>query len=584
MPLRNADVAELIERLGDLYELDGAVVYRVLAYRKAARRIMDAGESVERLSAEGRLTELPDVGATIAAKIEELRTTGTMAALERLQARYPTGLVDVMRLPGVGAKTARRLFDTLGVASIDDLRRAAEEGRIREVPRLSERTEQRLLAAIAAGAEPRKREVLLDRALERAEGLLAALRSHPACAVASEAGSLRRRRETVGDIDLIAASDDAAALLRAFAEHGRDVDVTALGDTKATIVGHDGLQVDLRVVPPAAFGNLLQHFTGSKGHNVALREDAAARGLRVSEWGILDVERGETFQFADEAEVYAHLGYAFVPPELRENDGELEAARAGTLPSLVRVEDVRGDLHTHSTASDGRDSVQAMAAAARGRGYGYLAVTDHTKAVGMGIGLDAAQIVEHAAAVRVHAAELAPHGFALLAGVEVDILADGSLDLPDEILAGLDWVVASVHGARGQTREQLTRRLVTAARHPHVDVIGHPTGRLLGRRDPYDVDMEALVAACAEAGTFLEINSNPDRLDLKPAHARLALSRGVRLVVDTDAHRTRTLGLMPYGIAMARRAWARAEDVVNTRPWPELRALRKPGRPPGPSV
>ena len=586
MALRNADVAELIERLGDLYELDGAVVYRVLAYRRAARRIAEATEPVERLSVEGRLTDLPDVGATIAAKVEELRTTGTLASLERLQAKYPPGLVDVMRLPGVGAKTARRLFDLAGIASVDDLREAAESGRIRELPRLSERTEQKLLAAIAAGAEPRKREVLLDRAVERAAGLLAHLRAHPACVAADEAGSLRRRRETVGDLDLIAASDEPAALLAAFAELGRadDADVTAQGDSKATIVGHDGIQVDLRVVPPAAYGNLLQHFTGSKEHNVALREVAAARGLRVSEWGVEEVESGEVFRSEDEAAVYERLGYAWIPPELRENRGELEAARDGRLPRLVEVADLRGDLHAHSTASDGKATVAQMAAAARERGYGYLAITDHSAGVGMGIGLDAGQIREHAANIREHAAGLADEGFALLAGVEVDILADATLDLPDDVLAGLDWVVASVHGARGQTREQITARLVAAARHPHVDVIGHPTGRMLGRRDAYDVDLEAVIAACAEHGTFLEINSNPNRLDLKPTHARMALDAGVRLLINTDAHRTTTLRLIEYGVAQARRAWATADDILNTRTWAELSGLRKPGRPPGPRL
>ncbi len=571
----------MVERLGDLYELDGAVVYRVQAYRRAARRLLETGESVERLSAEGRLTELADVGATIAAKVEELRTTGRLGALERLEAKYPRGLVEVMRLPGVGAKTARRLYDALGVASVEELRQACETGRVRALPRLSERTEQRLLAAIEAGAQPRKGELLLNRALERADGLLVALRRQPACEAASEAGSLRRRRETIGDIDLIAASSEPEALVRAFAEeHGAGE--VSLGPSGAKLVGHDGIAVDLRVVPPAAFGNLLQHLTGSKDHNVAMREHAVAAGLRVSEWGIENLETGARFQTRDEDEVYRFLGYQPIPPELRENDGELEAAREGRLPRLVEVADIRGDLHTHSTASDGRATVEQMAAEARRRGYGYLAITDHSKGVGMGIGLDAGQIVEHAAHVHEHATALAPGGFALLAGVEVDILADGSLDLPDDVLAGLDWVVASVHGARGQNREQLTRRLVAAAEHPHVDVIGHPTGRLLGRREPYDVDMEALVAACARHGTFMEINSNPDRLDLKPAHARLAIAAGVTLTVDTDAHWVRTMGFMPYGVAMARRAWATAADVANTRTWADFQALRKPGRPRGP--
>jgi DNA polymerase (family 10) len=455
---------------------------------------------------------------------------------------------------------------------------------VRELRGLGAKAEERILAAIAAGAAPRKGVILLDRALERAEELLAGVRAHPACVAASEAGSLRRRRETVGDIDLIAASADAPALLAAFTELSPVEEVLARGDTKATIVTNDGIQVDLRVVPPDAYGNLLQHFTGSKAHNVALREAAQQRGLKVSEWGIENEETGEVRRMADEADVYAALGYAWIPPELREHGGELRAAREGALPRLLEVGDIRGDLHTHSTASDGHATVPQMAEAAIERGYAYLAITDHTTAVGMGMGLDRETAVAHAAHVREVAAVLAPHGFALLAGIEVDILADGSLDLPDDVLAGLDWVVASVHGARGQSRDEVTRRLVAAASHPHVDVIGHPSGRMLGRREAYDFDIEALVAACAEHGTMLEVNANPRRLDLKGEHVRLAVRAGVPILVNTDAHRTTTLDLLPYGVATARRGWATAADVANTREWPELRAMRKPGRPPGPAV
>lgn len=584
MALRNADVADLIDHLGDLYELDGAIVHRVLAYRRAAARLRQTGESVDRLAAEGRLTELPDIGKTIAEKIVELRDTGRLAALERLEARYPPGLGEVMHLPGVGAKTTRKLFDALGITGIDDLRAACEAGRVRGLPGLGAKAEEKILAAIAAGGGPRKRAILLDRALERAGDLLAVVRAHPGCVAASEAGSLRRRRETVGDIDLIAAADDPRPLLEAFAAADVVGEVIAVGDSKASIVTNDGLQVDLRVVPPASFGNLLQHFTGSKDHNVAMREEAQARGLKVSEWGIEEVETGVVHRFAAEDDVYRFLGYAPIPPELREDGGELEAARAGALPALVEVAAIRGDLHSHTTASDGKASLEEMAAAAQARGLRYLALTDHTRGVGMGMGLDAAEAVAHAERIRAHAATLTPAGFALLAGIEVDILADGALDLPDDVLAGLDWVVASLHGARGQGREQLTARLVAAAASPHVDVIGHPTGRLLGEREAYDVDIEAVIAACAEHGTFLEVNANPRRLDLRPEHVRLAIAAGVGIVVSTDAHRPSTLDLMPFGVATARRGWATAADVVNTLDWPALHARRKPGRPPGPAL
>ncbi len=573
--LRNAEVADLVDRLGDLYELDGAVIYRVLAYRKASARLRQTGESVERLSSEGRLTELADVGETIAAKIEELRTTGTIAALERLEGRFPPGLVEVMHLPGLGAKTTRKLFDQLGVTSVADLRSACEDGRVRDVPGLGLKAEEKILAAIAAGGGPRKGAILLDRALERAGELLAGVREHPACLAASEAGSLRRRRETVGDIDLIAASEDPPALLVAFCALPGVAEVTAQGETKASIVTHDGIQVDLRVVPQASYGNLLQHFTGSKGHNVRMREEAVARGLSISEWGIEVAETGQTFRATDEDAVYRFLGYQPVPPELREDGGELDAARNGILPTLVEQRAMRGDLHAHTTASDGTASIEEMAAAAIDRGYAYLAITDHSAGVGMGIGLEADRMRAHAERVREVAAIVAPAGFTLLAGAEVDIMADASLYYDDDLLASLDWVVAAVHVAQRQSREQLTARLVAAASNPHVDVIGHPSGRKLGERDAYDYDLEAVIAACVEHGTFLEINANPRRLDLAPPQVRLAIGAGVGIVISTDAHRTDTMSFMQYGVATARRGWATAEQIVNTRPWTEVVAMRE---------
>ncbi len=577
MPLRNADVADLIDRLGDLYELDGAVVYRVIAYRKAAARMRVTAESVDRLSSEGRLTELADVGETIAAKVEELRTTGGLAALDRLEAKYPPGLVDIMRLPGVGAKTTRKLHDELGVAGIDELRIACEAGRVRDVPGLGARAEEKILAAIAAGGGPRKGAILLDRALERADALLAGLRAHPACVAASEAGSLRRRRETVGDLDLIASSDDPVALLAAFCRLDEVAEVTATGETKASILTHDSIQVDLRVVPPGSFGNLLQHFTGSKAHNVAMREEAVQRGLSISEWGVEDTATGEVFRTASEDEVYRHLGYQPIPPELRENAGELEAARAGSLPVLVEIADIRGDLHAHTTASDGHDSIQGMAAAAMARGYGYLAITDHSAGVGMGIGLEADDMLRHVERVRRCAEGLAGSGFALLAGAEVDVMADASLYYSDDVLAQFDWVVASVHVAQRQDRDRMTARLVAAASHPLVDVIGHPSGRQLGEREAYDYDLEAVIEACLRHGTFLEVNANPRRLDLPPPAIRLAAEAGVGIVISTDAHRVATLDFIRYGVATARRGWATADAIVNTRPWAEVDARRRRG-------
>jgi DNA polymerase (family 10) len=575
----NADYADLFELLASLSELDGAVVYKVLAYRRAAERFRGAAESVERMADEGRLTDLPDVGATIAAKVGEIRATGTMAALEKLRERYPDGVVEVMAVPGVGPKTARRLLEELGVDGPDALRAACEAGRLRGLKGLGAKREAAILEALARGGGPRKRAILLDRALDRAEDLVAALRADPGCRAAEIAGSLRRRRETIGDVDLVAAADDPVPVLERFAAHPGVQEVVALGDAKASVVLHDGLQVDLRVVDPGEWGSLLQHFTGSKEHNVALRERARAQGLSLSEHGFAPLDGGDAEPCATEVEVYARLGLAWIPPELREDRGEIEAAAAGALPVLVELADLQGDLHAHSDASDGKATPRVMADAAIARGLSYLAITDHSKAVGMGIGLDADAAVANARRVRRAAKPLAERGFRLLAGIEVDILPGGELDLPDGVLAELDWVVASAHGARGQDRAALTASMIAAAEHPSVDVIAHPTGRLLDGREPYDLDVEALIAACARTGTLLEVNANPKRLDLRPEHVRAAIEAGARLSIASDAHRPEGIDVLRYGVDCARRGWAAAADVANARSWDDLQALRKPGRP-----
>ena len=577
MAVRNADVADLFELLASLSELDGAIVHKVIAYRRAADQFRTTAESVDRLAEEGRLTELPGVGATIAAKVDEIRATGTMQALEKLREKYPDGLVEMMAVPGVGPKTAKRLHAELGIESPAALRAACEAGSLRELKGLGAKKETQILEALQAGGGPRKRVILLDHALERAEALVAALREEPGCRAAEIAGSLRRRKEVIGDVDLVAAADDPGPLLRRFAEHPGVQDVTALGDAKASVVLHDGLQVDLRVIDPAEWGSLLQHFTGSKAHNVALRERARDMGLSLSEHGFAPLDGGEPEPCADEEQVYARLGLDWIPPELREDQGEIAAAAEHALPKLVRLQDLKGDLHGHSDASDGKATPTEMARAAIARGLSYYAVTDHSKAVGMGIGLDAAETLANAKRVKKAAKPLLDEGFHLLTGIEVDILPGGQLDLPDEVLAELDWVVASAHGVRGQDRAELTASMVAAIEHPHVDVIAHPTGRLLDGRDPYDVDVEALIAACARTGTFLEINANPKRLDLRPEHARAAIGAGVRLCVSSDAHHPAGLDVLRYGIDTARRGWATKADVVNTRTWPQIRKLRKRG-------
>jgi DNA polymerase (family 10) len=573
VPLSNGEIAQLIDLLGDLYEIDGAVVYRVLAYRKAAASMRETPESVWRLSEEGRLTQLDGIGDTIAAKVRELRETGTLVSLEKLRAKLPESLVEIKRLPGVGAKTAKRIYEELGISTLAELEAAAAAGTLRGHAGIAAKKEQAILEAIAAGGGARKTVIILERALRLSEAILEGLRAHETCVRASEAGSLRRRVEVVGDIDLIAASDDAASLIGWFCEQEIAAQVVGRGDTKGSIITNDGVQVDLRVVPPAAFGNLLQHFTGSKAHNVAMREDAVKRGLKVSEWGIETVETGEVFQTGEEDEVYRHLGYQPVPPEIREGTSELARARAGTLPALVGIGDIRGDMHTHTTASDGKATLEEMVEAARASGLDYMAVTDHSAGVGMGIGLEPAALPRHLERIRELAATL--DGFTLLAGVEVDVMVDGSLYYDDELLAQVDWVVASLHVGQRQDSDRATRRLLAAIDNPYVDVIAHPSGRLLGRRDGYDFDVQAVAEAAARTGTFLEINCGPNRLDLRPSHAKAAIEAGAKLVISTDAHRSTSFAHRALGVAMARRAWATADDIANTRTWAELDRLRK---------
>jgi DNA polymerase (family X) len=567
----NSELADRFDFLADLLELDGADSFRLSAYRRAAARIRESAAPVGRLALEGTATQIPGIGATIAGKIVELVETGDMRALAKLRDRLPAGLVDVMHVPGLGPKTARRLWQELGVATLDDLRAAAEAERLRELQGLGPKTEERVLAALRRPPARRSAatgRTLLGRVLPVVREVLAEISAHPACERVSEAGSVRRRTETVRDADLIATASDPAALTAHFVSLPRVAEVVAHGPTKATVVSYDGFRLDLRVVPPECYGNLLQHFTGSKDHNVALREEAVRHGLSVSEYGVEATETGEVATTVSEEELYERLGYAWIPPELRENRGELEAARRAELPVLLERADVLGDLHVHTTWSDGRGSLAEMVAAARELGHRYVAICDHARRLRNG-------------ALERQAEEIAAlnervDGIEILSGVEVDIRRDGSLDLDDEALAARDWVMASVHSGFDRPREELTRRIVAALENPHVDCIGHPTGRKLNRRSPYELDLDAVFARAAETGTFLEVNSQPDRLDLRDAHARAAAEAGVRLVVSTDAHRVHELANLELGVAQARRGWLTADHVVNTRPWDEVRAMLRP--------
>ena len=573
--MTNAEIAAALEELGVLYELDGAVKYRVLAYGTAAKAIRESPVSVAELAAAGRATEIPGVGKTLAEKIDALLATGEIPAAVKLKAKFPPSLIEVTRVPGVGPKTARRLFDELGVATLDDLRAAADGERIREMKGLGPKAEKNVLAGLERLGEPGEGSgrVLLSMARPIAEELARALREHPAADRVEVAGSARRWAETCKDIDLIATAEEPQAL----AEHLVTSPLIAAagkpGPNGVRAQTQNGISVDLRIVAPQAFGNLLQHFTGSQAHNVQLREEAVARGLSVSEHGITEVESGAVDLCASEEAVYERLGYAYIEPELREGRGELKAAREGKLPQLVSLDDINGDLHAHTTLSDGRNTLEEMAEAGRERGYAYMAITDHSASHGFGDHVTEERLWERIDEVADW--NKGKRGFRLLAGSEVNIGLDGSLDYSEDVLAGLDWVIASVHTSFAISEQEMTARVLAAIENPYVDCIGHLTGRLIGRREPYGIDVEAVAEAAARNGTMIEINGNPNRRDLSEHHARLASEAGVTIVLNTDAHGVDTLNNMSYAVATARRAWLTAEDIANTRSWAEFKKLRK---------
>jgi DNA polymerase (family 10) len=573
----NAQIAAAFDELADLYELDGAVQYRVLAYRNAARSVRDAGVSVAQLTRDGRVTELPGIGKTLEEKIAALDETGDIPAAQKLRAKYPGGLIAVMHLPGFGPKRARKLYDELGIDSLQALRAACEKHQIRGLRGFGAKVEEKLLEILDAGVDGRPApRMLLSRALVVADQIAGALRAHPAADRVEVAGSIRRQADSVKDLDIVATASDPAALAAALRELPVIDEIAHAGEAGARASTHSGMKVDLRVVEPDQFGNVLQHLTGSQAHNVQLREAAVRKGLHVSEYGILDDETGETARCATEEEVYERLGLPWIPPELREGRGELEAAAKGELPQLVTLEDIRGDLHSHTVASDGRASVEQMVQAARARGLEYLAITDHSASHGFGNHVSAEELWRQIEVVRALNDTL--EDFEVLIGTESNILIDGSPDYPDDLLAELDWVIASIHTSFATPEKEMTARMVAAIEHPLIDAIGHPTGRKIESRNPYAIDMEAVIEAAARTHTMLEINAAPDRRDLNEIHARAAAQAGVLILVDSDAHSVRNLELLKYGVATARRAWLEPAQVANTRSWPEFSRLRKRAR------
>jgi DNA polymerase (family 10) len=562
---RNAEVAEQFELLADFLELEGSDQFRPLAYRRAAQRMRETGGSIAQLAVEGKAKDLSGIGKVIEEKIVQIVDDGQITALAERKARIPPDVVEFMRMPGLGPKTARRIWQELGVSTIDELRQAAESERLRTLSGLGPKTEENVLHALATPRKEIERKPLLGQALPAVRAVVSVLREHPAAVEVSEAGSVRRLKEQVRDLDIIATATDPSALIEHFTQLPWVDEIVAKGKTKATVVSNEGLRFDLRVVPPESYGNLLQHFTGSKQHNIALREEAVRRKLSISEYGVQEVETGKVHTDRTEEGLYKRLGYAWIPPELRENMGELEAARKGKLPQLVELGDIRGDLHTHSTwSSDGKNTIEEMAREARRLGRTYIVVTDHSHYLREG------RMKAQDREIDKVQEELGR--FKLLKGVEANIKADGSIDVPDEALAERDWVMASVHSG---FNKDLTERVLAAMESPHVDCIGHLTGRKLNRRAPADIDLERVVEKALETGTFLEINAQPDRLDLRDAHARLAGEAGVKIVISSDGHQLSALSNLEFGVAQARRAWLGPDQILNTRPWGEVKKLLK---------
>ena len=562
----NSDVADQFELLADLLELEGAESFRVLAYRRAATRMRETSGSIAQLALDGRAKELQGIGKTIEEKIVQIVEEGEIEALTKRRSTVPPEVVMFMRLPGLGPKTAARIWRDLGISTLDELKAAAEEERLRVLPGLGAKSEEKILKALAFKADnPDEGRRLLGDGLPAVLSVVAVLREHPAAVHVSEAGSVRRRKETFRDLDIIATATDPAELTTYFTELPWVVEVVAHGDTKATVLSNEGLRFDLRVVPPESYGNLLQHFTGSKEHNVAMREDAVRRGLSISEYGVTTVETGEIFKTEDEDALYEFLGYQPIPPELRENSGELEAAKLRELPELVELSQLRGDLHTHSHWSqDGKNTLDEMVAAALARGYEYYAVTDHSHYLRDGrLALQLQEIDE----LRAKYPKLL-----ILAGVEANIRSNGEVDVSEEELARLDWVVASVHNA---PENRPTERVLEAMDNPYVDCIGHLTGRRIRTRGPRDVDVERVIEKALEVGCFLEINGQPDRLDLRDVHARAAKEAGLKLVVNSDGHQILAQNYVEFGIAQARRGWLTKDDVLNTRTWKQVEKLRR---------
>lgn len=571
--MKNSEIAKLFYEMADLLEIKGENVFRVRAYQRAAQNLESLAEDVAGVAERGELTKIPGIGKDLAAKIKEFLSGGTIADLEAMRKEVPPGLLTLLGIRGLGPKTARLLYDRLGVESVESLEALALSGEILKVPGIRGKTRENILKGIATWKAGRSR-MPLGRALAVARDVMEALRDQGGVTEIDAAGSIRRRRETAGDIDILATSPDPPNVIETFVKLPSVMEVLAHGDTKASVSHSDGIQINLRVVEPDSFGAALQYFTGSKDHNVRLRELAQRKGLRINEYGVFKEKNGTRVAGSTEEEVYRAVGLPWIPPEIRENSGEIEAALSGTLPALVELGDIRGDLHAHTDWSDGHYSLEKLVEAAESRGYEYILVSDHSKSATVAGGLTVDRLREQVRTIR----ELQKrHAIRILAGVECDILADGRMDFPDDLLEELDVVLAAVHSRFTQSRPEMTARIVKALGNPYVHILVHPTGRLIGERDPYDVDLEQVFAAARKHGKAIEINAAPQRLDLKDVQARRAVELGVPVAINTDTHYLDNMEHMALGVATARRAWITALRVVNTLPLRRLLAWARKG-------
>ncbi|MDD5038353.1 MAG: DNA polymerase/3'-5' exonuclease PolX [Dehalococcoidales bacterium] len=570
--MNNKEIARVFEDIADLLELKGENPFKIRAYQKVVRSIEQLPEEMEQLVREDRLREVPGVGEAIKEKITELVTTGKLDYYEKLKAEFPKGITALLEVPGIGPKTARLLSTELGITSVDELEAAIVGGKVAQLYRMGDKTAENILHQIQA-MRRKDRRIPIGEALPLVDEIFTHLKDVPGVKNLTTAGSLRRFRETVGDIDLMGTADNPAEVIRAFTTLPMVKEILGSGSTKSSVVVTSRLQVDLRLVEHDSFGSLLQYFTGSKEHNINLRDRMHRRGLKLSEYGITDLSTEKLEKFATEEAFYQRLGMQYIPPEIRENTNEIERAEQGTIPDLIEIADIRGDLHVHSDWSDGRDSMEAMALAAKALGYTYLAIADHSAGRGIAHGLDARRLKQQIAEIKELNRKIS--GLRIFSSAEVDIRADGSLDMTDEMLKELDIVTAAVHSGLNQSQEQMTRRIIKALENPNVDILAHPTCRMLPGREPVAVDMEAVFQAALKTNTILELNAMPSRLDLKDTHTFRARELGVKIVIDTDAHSVEHLGFIRFGIGVARRGWCEAKDILNTRPLGELIAYLK---------